>query len=196
MMIFSTFSCNKREEFVSPSVSQVETDVNTLVSTVSNEAKLRGNAGYGLTILYARKYTSGEEIKYQSGWAPSPVLNKSSTWNFVYTSEKANEITSSVSSSICPTADLKLLMAKVCVEAAATLKESLSQATTVTRTEKLVAYQQCRYKVIVGYDYFSGTLVVTPPNGYGAGSIAPMSYSVYWKIPKYTHATTEKRMTK
>ncbi len=197
MMVFSTFSCNNKEEIVSPSVSKVETlNVPAVIGTVSNETKLRGTAGYGLQILYARKYNTGEEMKYQSGWAPSPVLNKSSKWSFVYTSEKANEITSSVSSSICPTADLKLLMAKVCVEAANTLKTSLSQATSVTRSESLVAYQQCRYKVMVKYEYFTGTLVVTPPNGNGAGSVAPLSYPVYWKIPINTYATTEKRMTK
>ncbi len=87
-------------------------------------------------------------------------------------------------------------MSEVCIEAKNSLKESLAQISTVTRKEKLLAYQQTRLLIYVSYDYFVGTLVVTPFNGYGAGSLAPMEYLVYWKIPRFTYVVVEKRTLK
>jgi hypothetical protein len=101
-----------------------------------------------------------------------------------------------VSASICAKPEIESLMVEACLEAKNSLKESLAQSSTVTRKEKLLAYQQARLVIYARYDYFVGTLVVVPSNGYGAGSVAPMQYAVYWKIPRFTYVSVEKRILK
>ncbi|AYQ31033.1 hypothetical protein [Runella sp. SP2] len=131
-----------------------------------------------------------------TSWAPYAVFTKPSEIELKYNSEKQREVTASVSSSICTKAEIEVLMSNVCIEAKNTLKESMAQIATVTRKEKLAAYQQARLAIYARYEYFTGTLVVVPFNGNGPGSIAPMEYRVYWKIPKYTYVKVEKRTVK
>ncbi|MCU0325859.1 MAG: hypothetical protein MUF45_11505 [Spirosomaceae bacterium] len=190
----STTSCEKQVEDVTP-VINVKPPI-TEFKPQEIDSKSRVNSNYQKQIINAFKRSTGEEMKYQSGWAPSPPLDKPAKWKVTLTSEKAREISSTVSASLCSKSEMETLILQACVEASASVKQSLSQATTVERTESLKAKEQCRYKVLVVYDYFQGTLVLTPPNGYGAGSIAPMSYTVYYKVPRRTYATTEKRLAK